>query len=232
MRRRTLLLSGAAIGGGLVVGWGVLPPRSRLGSRELLSQGEGGVALNGWIRIEPDGGVQLAMHKSEMGQGVHTALATLVAEEMDIGLDRIRLFDAGSDAIYGNVAMFVGALPFHPRDREPGERTRTVRASEWMVRKLVRELGITVTGASTSVAGSWEPLRLAAATARAQLVGAASLKWKLPKNEITVRAGRVLHDSGPQAHFGELARPAAATPAGDVTVKPRSAWTLIGRAVP
>jgi isoquinoline 1-oxidoreductase beta subunit len=232
MKRRTLLLSGAAIGGGLVVGWGVLPPRSRLGSRTLLSQSESGVALNGWLRIEPGGGVQLAMHKSEMGQGVHTALAMLVAEEMDIGLDRIRLFDAGSDAIYGNVAMFVGALPFHPRDREPGERTRTVRGSEWMVRKLVRELGITVTGASTSVADSWEPLRLAAAAARAQLVGAASLTWKLPKEEITVREGRVLHASGPQAHFGELARAAAATPAGDVTLKPRSAWTLIGRAVP
>ncbi|HVQ04165.1 MAG TPA: molybdopterin cofactor-binding domain-containing protein, partial [Burkholderiaceae bacterium] len=81
MKRRSLLLSGAAIGGAVVVGWGLLPPRSRLGSAALWPAVDGEVALNGWIKIAKDGAVVLAMNRSEMGQGVHTALAMLVADE-------------------------------------------------------------------------------------------------------------------------------------------------------
>jgi isoquinoline 1-oxidoreductase beta subunit len=232
MKRRTLLLGAAAAGGGLLLGWALLPPRSRLGDRALLALQAGEVAFNGWIKIAADGGVALAMNRSEMGQGVHTALPMLVAEELDIGLDRVRLVQAGADAVYGNVATFVASLPFHPRDSEPGRRTAVVKGGEWMVAKLARELGINMTGASTSVVDAWDPLRLAAATVRDQLVGAASLRWRLPKAEIVVRDGIVSHASGARAHFGELASAAAGTPAGDVALKPRAAWTLIGRDTP
>ncbi|HET7525585.1 MAG TPA: molybdopterin cofactor-binding domain-containing protein, partial [Burkholderiaceae bacterium] len=97
MRRRSWLLSGAAIGGVLLVGWSVLPPRGRLGSAGLWPPSEGEVALNGWIKIAGDGVVVLAMNRSEMGQGVHTALAMLVAEELDVPLARVRLQQAGHD---------------------------------------------------------------------------------------------------------------------------------------
>src|SRR5262249_28666830 len=113
MKRRSLLLSGLGAAGALVVGWGVLPPRSRLGRPDMLEDTPGEVALNGWIKIARDGGVLLAMNRSEMGQGIHTALAMLVAEELDVPLARVRLVPAGHDAIYGNVAMFVGSLPLH-----------------------------------------------------------------------------------------------------------------------
>ncbi len=227
MRRRTLLLSGAGAAGALIVGWGALPPRSRLGASDLLA-GADGVALNGWLRIADDGAVQMVMARSEMGQGVHTALAMLVAEELDIALDSVRLIDAGHDAIYGNVAMFVEALPFHPRATGPGRRTLAVRAGEWFVAKLARELGINVTGGSSTVADLFDPLRLAAATARAQLLGAASLEWKLPVAELSCAAGRIGHGSGLSAHFGELATRAALTPVSNVQPKPASAWRLIG----
>ena len=120
MRRRSLLLAGAGAGGVLLVGWSVLPPRSRLGRALAQADAEGRIALNGWIRIAPDGQVVLAMNRSEMGQGVHTALAMLVAEELDMPLARVGLVDAGSEAIYGNVAALVGSLPSQPRDVEPG----------------------------------------------------------------------------------------------------------------
>lgn len=233
MRRRTWLLSATTAGGALLVGWGLLPARSRLGPRTLMALQAGEVALNGWIKVATDGSVALAMHRSEMGQGVHTALAMLVAEELDIGLDRIRLEQAGHDSIYGNVAMFVAALPFHPRDKEPGHETDGVRLGEHLVGKLARELGINATGGSTTIADAWEPLRLAAATARAQLVGAASLRWRQPREEITVQRGVIAHAaSGSSGHFGEFAAAAAATPTGEVRLKPRETWTLIGRPVP
>jgi len=233
MKRRTLLLGAAAAGGALLVGWMALPPRSRLGGRDVLPVEGGEIALNGWLKIAPDGGVTLAMPRVEMGQGVHTALAMLVAEELDVPLARLKLAEAGPEGLYGNVAYLVGVLPVHPREREPGEESAVWRASAWTVAKLARELGLSFTGGSSSVVDAWEPLRLAAATARAQLVGAASLRWRQPKEEITVSEGALLHAaSGQRAHFGEFVAAAAATPTGEVRLKPREAWTLIGRAAP
>ena len=117
MKRRSWLL-GAAAGGALIVGWGLLPQRSRLGSGALMQAGEGDIALNGWIKITPDSGVVLAMPRSEMGQGVHTALPMLAAEELDVPLEAVRIEQAGADAIYGNIAMLQGSPPFHPLDEE------------------------------------------------------------------------------------------------------------------
>ncbi|MGY4827040.1 molybdopterin cofactor-binding domain-containing protein [Sphaerotilaceae bacterium SBD11-9] len=233
MKRRSMLLLGAGAAGALVVGWGLLPPRSRLGGPDKPAPPAGPVGLNGWIRIAPDGVVQLAMNRSEMGQGVHTALAMLVAEELDISLAKVVLVQAAPDKIYGNVAMFVGSLPLHPRDTEPGRESGGARAGRWVVSKVARELGISVTGGSSSVADAWDVLRLAAATARAQLLGAASLQWKLPREELHITDGVVSHSGSKQsAHFGELARVAAATPVSDVKPKDAKSWTLIGTAAP
>jgi isoquinoline 1-oxidoreductase beta subunit len=232
MRRRSLLLSGLGAAGALVVGWGLMPPRDRLGGVDALPTVDGEVGLNGWIKIDADGAVLLAMNRSEMGQGVHTALAMLVAEELDVSLGRVRLVTAGHDRLYGNVAMFVSSLPLHPSETEPGHETSLARSGQWVVAKVARELGINATGGSSSVVDGWDVLRLAAATARARLLGAASLMWKQPAEELSVDDGVVSHSSGVRAHYGQLAKTAAATPSGTVKVKPPSAWKLIGTAAP
>jgi isoquinoline 1-oxidoreductase beta subunit len=229
VKRRSLLLSGTAIGGALLVGWGVMPPRGRLGSSALWPRTEGEVALNGWIKVAKDGSIVLAMNRSEMGQGVHTALAMLAAEELDVPLQRVRLQPAGHDAIFGSAESFVGFLPFHADAREPGQETLGFRAARWLTLKLARELGISITGGSASVADAWGPLRLAAATARARLLGVASLRWRLPVAELEVRDGVVSHASGPRAHYGELVEQAALSPPGDVTLKARTALRVIGK---
>jgi isoquinoline 1-oxidoreductase beta subunit len=72
-------------------------------------------------------------------------------------------------------------------------RPTKVRVGEWMMGKLARELGINATGGSSSVADAWEVLRTAAATARASLLGAASLDWKLPVDELSVKNGVISH---------------------------------------
>ena len=229
MRRRALLLSVAGGSGVLLVGWAMLPARSRLGSARLLLQENGDVALNGWIKIGADGSVVMAMPRSEMGQGVHTALPMLAAEELDVPLKSIRIEQAGADAIYGNVALLVAGLPFHPRDAEASDGFGRVKASRWLVGKVARELGINATGGSSSVADAWDAVRVAAATDRASLLGAASLQWKLPLEELSVSAGVVSHASGKSATYGELARFAAATPPGTVRLKQPRDFRLIGR---
>ncbi|WP_372827091.1 molybdopterin cofactor-binding domain-containing protein [Polaromonas sp.] len=230
MKRRTWLFSAAGVAGTLIVGWGVLPPRSRTGSGRLWPPAEGEITINGWIKVLPDGSVVLAMPRSEMGQGVHTALPMLAAEELDLPLSRIHIEQAGADKIYGNVAMLMANLPFHPLEAE--QRPLKVKAGQWVVSKLARELGINATGGSSSVADAWTVLRVAAATARASLLGAASLQWRLPVAEFSVLDGVISHSSGKSAHYGELARFAAATPPGKVTLKERKDWKLIGQSSP
>jgi isoquinoline 1-oxidoreductase subunit beta len=229
MKRRTWILSALGATGALVVGWGVMPQRSRLGDASMMLPTEGDVALNGWIKVAGDGGVVLAMHRSEMGQGVHTALAMLVAEELDVPMERVRLEQAGADAIYGNVAMFVGSLPFHPLDAEEGNKSTVVRVGEWLVGKIARELGINVTGGSSSIADAWLSLREAAAMARASLLQSAAAQWSVPVTEITVAAGVVAHASGKSGHYGEFAKAAAGLTPSNVSLKARDNWTLIGK---
>ena len=232
MKRRTWILSALGATGALVVGWGVLPARSRLGTPDMMLPTEGDVALNGWIKIAADGSVVMAMPRAEMGQGVYTALAMLVAEELDVPMARVRLEQAGPQSVYGNVSMFVGSLPFHPLDAEEGHKTTTVKVGEWLVGKVARELGISVTGGSSTMADAWDPLRMAAATARASLLGAAAAQWKVPVAELQVKDGVVTHASGPSAHYGSFAQAAAGTTPGNVVLKDRKDWKLIGKPAP
>ncbi len=229
MKRRTWILGALGAAGALVVGWGILPARSRLGSPDLMLPTQGDVALNGWIKIAADGRVILAMARSEMGQGVHTSLPMMVAEELDVPLARVSLEQAGSDKIYGNVVMLLGALPFHPADLQEGSKSTTVRFSEWMVGKVARELGVNATGGSSSVADAWGPLRMAAATARASLLSAAASQWNVPVGELVVKDGVVTHPSGKSAHYGELARFAGGKVPGAVVMKDRNDWKLVGK---
>ena len=85
------------------------------------------------------------------------------------------------------------------------------------------------TGGSSAMASSFDRYRRAGATARAMLVAAAAEQWKVPAREINVAKGRVTHQSGQTATFGELAAKAATMPVpADVPLKDRSSWTLIG----
>ena len=64
MRRRNWILSAAGAAGTLVVGWCLMPARSRLGSPGAMLPTQGDVALNGLIKIAADGTVVLAMPRS------------------------------------------------------------------------------------------------------------------------------------------------------------------------
>lgn len=228
MKRRTLVLSGLGAAGALVVGISAAPPRSRLGSAGSLPVQDGQIGLNAWIKIAADGHALLAMPRSEMGQGAHTGMAQLVAEELDLPLARIELFEAGHDTIYGNVAASVGNLPFGPRD----QGRLNVRLATWFGAKLGRELGLNITGGSTSLPDAWEPLRLAAATARAQLLAAAAEQYGVAVEALSVQAGVVRDGTRALGHYGQFAAAAAGRRVGSVRLKARGEWRVIGQALP
>ncbi|MDI9332998.1 MAG: molybdopterin-dependent oxidoreductase [Cytophagales bacterium] len=164
MKKRSFLLMGLGAAGALTVGWGLLPPRQRL-TGVALPLTDGQVALNAWLKLNKDNTITLAMPKSEMGQGVFTALAMIVAEELDVPLSAVRIEQSPIDRLYGNVVATASGIPFRPDDE--GALARTVR---WTMTKVARELGIMMTGGSSSVADLWLPLRQATAMAKAALL--------------------------------------------------------------
>jgi len=62
-------------------------------------------APDAWLRIREDGSIHVVVDKSEMGQGVSTALPQLIAEELDIPLDRVSFTFAPPHPAYRNPAM-------------------------------------------------------------------------------------------------------------------------------
>lgn len=229
--RRRFLLGGLAAGGALMVGWGLMPPRQRLRTASPLAVEAGAVALNGWVAIAADGTVSVVVPRSEMGQGVNTALPMLLAEELDAPLARVRISQAPIDKIFGNLTVLRENLPFHPDDR--GSLKQGV---QWVMSKVGRELGLMFTGGSTSVKDAWMPMREAGAVARAMLLRAAAEQWKIEAARLATRDGFVLHPDGRRLGYGELAARAASVGAdiepGDVRLKTPAEFRLIGQPVP
>ena len=100
LSRRTFLQTGAAVGGGLLLGF-TLPPLSPLSPLPPRVRNDGPFAPNAFIRIDRDGRVTLMMHKVEMGQGTYTSMPMLLAEELEVELSQVRLEHAPpNDALY------------------------------------------------------------------------------------------------------------------------------------
>lgn len=59
-------------------------------------------APNAWLEVRRDGTVQIWCGHSEMGQGVHTALPMIVAEELSCDWGQVRAVQADLDSKYGD----------------------------------------------------------------------------------------------------------------------------------
>ncbi|MGB8763272.1 MAG: xanthine dehydrogenase family protein molybdopterin-binding subunit [Burkholderiales bacterium] len=227
--RRKFLLAGAILtGGGLIIGYNIFGRQDKLGSGALLATGKDEIALNGWVKIATDGTVTIAVPRSEMGQGVYTALPMLLAEELDADWSKVKVEQSPVAKMYSNAALFQNLLPFHPDD--DSLLARNGRAS---IEKIGFALGLQVTGGSSSVRDAWLPMRTAGATARAMLVEAAAKKWSVPVSACVTKNGEVLHPAGNRkAGYGELVNDAAKIRPAVVRLKDPTTFTLIGQSVP
>ncbi len=217
MKKRTFLFSGLGLAGALMVGWSVMPARARLNGKNPLPPIAGQLALNGWARVAADDTVTVIMGKSEMGQGVHTALAMMLAEELDCDWQKVRIEHSPIDPIYNNIASMVDGLPFHPDDHGAVKRS-----AQWMVGKLMREFGVMMTGGSASVKDLWSPMRDAGAMARASLLNAGAKRLGVDAAQCTVENG-VISAGSKRINFGELV---AAVNKEGASLTPASSWTL------
>ena len=229
LNRRAFLVAGSLGSAGWLVGCSAPGTAERLGQAAEFAGPAGEVALNAWVRIAPDGRVTVAMPRVEMGQGVHTALALLVAEELEADWPNgVEVVFAPVGRVYANTAVLLNASVFEGDDT--GLAARSARAA---LQRAGLWLSLQATGGSASVRDAWEPMRAAGAAARAMLVEAAARRFGVPASALAVERGAVSHAaSGRRAGFGELVREAAALPVPEaITLKPEAQWRLIGREV-
>ncbi|HTL19476.1 MAG TPA: xanthine dehydrogenase family protein molybdopterin-binding subunit [Steroidobacteraceae bacterium] len=95
--RRRLLQRSAYFSGGLVLSLALPGLRSASRAATLSSS-----ALNAWVRIGTDDSITILVDRSEMGQGVYTALPTLLAEELEVDPSRVKIVAAPVGEAYVN----------------------------------------------------------------------------------------------------------------------------------
>src|SRR5258708_24423885 len=84
LSRRTVLTAGAAAGGGLLIGFRLLPATNAVAAPEAEA-----FAPNAFVRIEKNGRVTVISPSIEMGQVTYTSLSMLIAEELEVDLPQV-----------------------------------------------------------------------------------------------------------------------------------------------
>src|SRR5215469_12159212 len=92
VNRRDFLKTGAAGGAALVIGFH-LSPSAFAGVAEDQEEKPAN-PFDAWVRITPDNRVTLILGKSEMGQGVMTALPMILAEELSVDWNQVKVEQA------------------------------------------------------------------------------------------------------------------------------------------
>lgn len=223
--RRGFLIGSAAVVGGTV--FGVYKYRQPHANPLLGNLPEGASAITPYVRIDAQG-VTIITPRAEMGQGIHTTLAALVAEELDVAWDAIRVEHGAPGAAYYNRALMQEGVPFAGLDR--GRLAEGMRGTMGVLAKF---MGIQGTGGSSSVPDAFDKMRAAGAAARFALVAAAAGRLGVPASTLKTDNGFVVSPDGKRLPYNALARDAAriALP-DDPPLKPREQWRYLGKSMP
>jgi isoquinoline 1-oxidoreductase subunit beta len=104
LSRRDFLGATASVGGGLMLALTLPAAIGKSNSPTAAGAGRASVAaqLNAWLKIGRDNSITVIVDRSEMGQGVYTALPMLLAEELSIDLNAIQIVPAPVGDAYVN----------------------------------------------------------------------------------------------------------------------------------
>ena len=220
--RRTFLVGSAAIAGG--VAFGVYNVKKPHDNPLLQDVSDGEATFNPWVLISKEK-VTLVVPHMDMGQGVASVQAALIAEEMDIEFGQFDI-DFGKPAgAYYNRATGDEMVPFLSTDRS--FQAETMRNLVTGIFKLIGSQG---TGGSTSVPDSFIKLREAGATARETLKLAAAKKTGIAIDKLKTSNGAVHLPDGSSLNYTELAETASTIkPVLNVPLRDPATWRLIGK---
>jgi len=158
-----------------------------------------------------------------MGQGIHSTLATLVCEELDVLLSDVIVEHGPPSEVYSNDRML---LPLTWK-RQAYERVKGILSGTNSV--YTRQL----TGGQSSTQDAFVKMRKAGAIARTVLIHAAALEWGTSPDALSTSNGFVLGADGKKSAYTKLAEVAASIdPSTDPILKPREQWQQLGHSQP
>ena len=203
--RRAFITTGIAAGGVVVFGVAIRRGDRTAKVRHLIAN-EDEAIFDTWLKIAPDNTITVIVPHAEMGQGVHTTLAMMLADELDADWSRVDILEAPSDKEYANYALArgytAGGVDF------PAWLIDTV---DGIFFRASQAIGLQLTGGSTSVRTTGQiAMRVTGAAARIALLQAAADEWQVSVSELTTRDSNVLHaGSERSATYASLAEAAA-----------------------
>ena len=225
--RRAFLGLGAVAAGGVAFGYYYYRKPYENPLQAALAEGE--VTLNPYVTIQADNTITVITPRAEMGQGVQTTLASLVAEELDADLDQLTIEHGPAAPAYYNATLLAEGGPFAFFDES--FMARTGRSAMEVLGKF---LALQVTGGSTSTVDAFVKMREAGCIARLTLVQAAANRWGVaPSSLKTERATVTNPANGESLTYGELASEAALLdPPSDMALRDPSQWKILKKSAP
>jgi isoquinoline 1-oxidoreductase beta subunit len=223
---RRAFISAGVLAGGIVVFGVAIRPGNRSGKVAGLVAGEDETVFNVWVKIAPDNRITAIIPHADMGQGVHTTLAMMLADEMDADWDLVEFMEAPAHKEFANYAL------------AKGYAAGDVDFPSWLVDTVdgffltaTRAMNLQITGGSTSIPTTGQVgMRIAGAATKAVLLQAAADVWDVPVSDLKAQKSTIVHEgSARTAPFAEFARAAArlAQPAKPVLKTPGE-YTIMG----
>jgi isoquinoline 1-oxidoreductase beta subunit len=123
--RRNFLKTSAVLGGGLVIGF-------HLPERHALAQATPAMP-NAWVKIAPDNTITLMCARSEMGQDVYTSMSMLIAEELEVDVNKVKIEFAPPAEPYINALLGGQVTGGSTSVRDAWEKLRKAGASARMM---------------------------------------------------------------------------------------------------
>ena len=203
--RRAFITTGIAASGAVVFGVAIRRGSREAKVREIVAADDESL-FDIWLKIAPDNTITVIVPHAEMGQGVHTTLAMMLADELDADWSRVDVLEAPSDKEYANYALargyVAGGADF------PAWLIDTV---DGIFFRATQAMGLQITGGSTSVRTTGQiAMRVTGAAARTALLQAAADEWQVSVSELTTQNSTVLHAaSARSATYASLAGAAA-----------------------
>jgi len=228
LQRRYFLIGGAAlVGAGVFSVW--WSDKAATAHAERLTTGPGQSSFAGWLKIANDDTVTIYSPHIDFGQGSHTALAQMLADELDADWGTVRVEQAPADYAFGNTSiakLFVPTMSGHPDVMK--------HLPDPVFSLLARNVPLQITGGSSAIRGTGQyGMRVVGAAARRALLATAADRLGVPETELTAAKGRITHTrTGKVLRYGELAEAAARRDLRDApALKTRDQYTFIGKPI-
>ncbi len=227
--RRGFVAAGVVSGGALMVGVGIREGHRAPKLAEMMTE-DGETLVNVWVKLAPDNTITAIVPHSEMGQGVFTSMAQMLADEMDADWESVTFEQAPAHEAYANYPL--GREFVMGDTKVPGFVQDSLNGG---FLRIAQSMSLQITGGSTAVRFTgMGGMRIAGAAAREMIVKAASKAWGVSQAEITTRNSYVYADShGLSAPYSEFAVQAGKfAPPTQPKLKTPDQYRLMGKSLP